>query len=292
MPRASIDPPPHDAVPLEHLLYQLRTQYEEIVRNDPGVRLGIDPEDVHDMRVAIRRLRAMLRAAREMLAPEWSEPLRAELKWLGGELGPLRDADVFLEYLRKEKAGLDERDRPGVEELIELVQSDRSEAHARAIDAVRTARYVALLDELERTARAPRVRSATVPLDEIARREFKKLRKAARRTDASSPDDDVHALRIKGKRARYAAELAATAVGEPAEAFVKESKRFQDVVGEHQDAVVAEDHLRELQARGGPEAAFAAGRLVERQAERRRRSRDELAGAWKRLHRAGRQAWH
>ena len=291
VPPAAIEPPPPDAVPLEHLLFQLRTQYEEIVRNDPGVRLGIDPEAVHEMRVAIRRLRAMLRAAREMLAPEWSEPLRAELRWLGGELGPLRDADVFLEYLRKEQAELDERDRAGVDELIELVQSDRGEAHARAIAAVRTPRYVALLDELERTARAPRVTSATVPLDGIARREFRKLRKAARHTDGSSPDDELHALRILGKRARYAAELAATAVGEPATTFVKEAKRFQDVVGEHQDAVVAEAHLRELQARAGQDAAFAAGRLVERQLQRRRKSRDDLEAALQRLDWAGRKAW-
>jgi CHAD domain-containing protein len=292
VPSAATKPPAPDAPPLEHLLYQLQTQYEEIVRHDPGVRLGLDPEDVHDMRVAIRRLRAMLRAARELLAPEYSEPLRAELRWLGGELGPLRDADVFIEYLREERETLDERDRPGADELVRLVEDDRRAAHARAIQALRTSRYLALLDELERTARAPRVRSAAVPLDGIARSEFRKLRKAARRTDASSPDDEVHALRIRGKRARYAAELAATAVGEPAERFVKEAKRFQDVVGEHQDAVVAEEHLRELQRRGGQAAAFAAGRLVERQAERRRRSRADLAGAWKRLEHAGRRAWH
>ena len=291
-PAPAAEPPPRDAVPLEHLLFQLRTQYEEIVRHDPGVRLGLDPEDVHDMRVAIRRLRAMLRAARELLAPAWSEPLRAELRWLAGELGPLRDADVFIDYLRSEAAGMDERDQAGAAELVELVKADRLEAHARAIEALRSRRYLALLEELERTMRAPRVRSATVPLDGLARKEFKKLRKAARRTDASSPDDDVHALRIRGKRARYAAELAATASGAAARAFVQESKRFQDVVGEHQDAVVAEEHLRQLQQRGGHDAAFVAGQLVERQDERKRRSRSELAGAWERLEQAGRHAWH
>jgi CHAD domain-containing protein len=291
-PAPAAEPPPRDAVPLEHLLFQLRTQYEEIVRHDPGVRLGLDPEDVHDMRVAIRRLRAMMRAAHELLAPEWSEPLRAELRWLGGELGALRDADVFIEYLRGEAAGMDERDQAGAAELVELVKADRLEAHARAIEALRSRRYLALLEELERIARAPRIRSATVPLDGIARKEFKKLRKAAQRTDATSPDDDVHALRIRGKRARYAAELAATACGPAARAFVKESKQFQDVVGEHQDAVVAGGHLRELQQRGGHDAAFVAGVLVERQEERKRRSRSELAGAWERLEQAGRDAWH
>jgi CHAD domain-containing protein len=136
------------------------------------------------------------------------------------------------------------------------------------------------------------VRSATVPLDGIARREFRKLRRKARRVDATSPDEELHALRIRGKRARYAAELAATAAGDEARAFVREAKRFQDVVGEHQDAVVAADHLKQLQLRSGHDAAFVAGQLVERQEERKRRSRSDLADAWQRIDAAGRQAWH
>ena len=51
------------------------------------------------MRVATRRLRAFLRAGSELLDPEWSEPLRDELKWLGGALGPVRDLDVLVEHL-------------------------------------------------------------------------------------------------------------------------------------------------------------------------------------------------
>ncbi len=286
------EPPPRRAAPLEHLLFQIRRQYEAIIRNDPGVRLAVDPEAVHDMRVATRRLRAMLRAAGEMLAPEWSEPLRDELKWLAGELAPLRDADVFLEYLREQTASFEDEDRVGADELIGLLEAERGAAHARAVAALRSERYLALLQELERTARAPRVRSASVPLDGIARREFRKLRKAALKIAADSPDHEVHRLRIRGKRARYAAELADTAVGNRARRFLKHAKNFQDVVGEHQDAVVAEEHLRALQERGGRPAALAAGRLVERQAMRRQGARQALDAAWAELDEAGRQAWH
>jgi|1186.fasta_scaffold04897_2 CHAD domain-containing protein len=291
IPPAAQERPARDAPPLEHLLFQLRTQYEAIVRNDPGVRLGVDPEAVHDMRVATRRLRAMLRAAGEMVEPEWSEPLRGELRWLAGELGPLRDADVFVAYLHAETAGFEGDDRTGADQLVGLVEDDRRGAHERAIAALRGERYLALLQELERTARAPLVRTATVALDGIARTEFRRLRAAARRISAASSDHEVHALRIRGKRARYAAELAETAVGKRARRFLKHAKRFQDVVGEHQDAVVAEAHLRELSERGGREAAFAAGRLAEQQRIRRRCARAELEGAWAQLDRAGRRAW-
>src|SRR4029453_19574877 len=67
--------------------------------HDPGVRLGSDPEELHQMRVATRRLRAFLRAGRDLLDRSWSEPLRDELGWLGRALGPARDLDVLVQRL-------------------------------------------------------------------------------------------------------------------------------------------------------------------------------------------------
>jgi CHAD domain-containing protein len=284
--------PDRDAPAVDHLVWQLHTQYERILLHDPGVRLGTDPEDVHQLRVATRRVRAMLRATRPLLAPEWSEPLRDELRWLAGELGPLRDADVLIEYLRGEAATLGAAEEAGARALVELVERERSDAHARAWSALRSGRYYTLLRELERTARAPRVRSADASLQEIAAGEFKKLRRTARKLSSDPSDEELHKLRIRGKRARYAAELAAPAVGKPAKRFLKAAKRFQDVVGEHQDAVVAEERVRDLHRRlGTEEAALAVGRLVERQHARRARARAALPGAWSKLEDAGDKAW-
>jgi inorganic triphosphatase YgiF len=69
-------------------------QYHAILAADPGVRLGEDPEAVHKFRVAVRRLRAVLRTAQPFLLAEWVESLRNELEWLGSVLGPLRDEDA------------------------------------------------------------------------------------------------------------------------------------------------------------------------------------------------------
>jgi CHAD domain-containing protein len=289
--RPSESSPAREAPPLEHLIWHLRRQYEEIVRNDPGVRLGVDPEAVHDLRVACRRLRALLRAARPLLAPEWSRPLRDELKWLAGELGPLRDADVFLAYLRSESGAFEGAEADGARELVSLVETERVEAHAKALTALGSKRYLELLRELERTARAPRVRSASASLREIARGEHGRLRREARSVRADSSDDQLHELRILGKRARYAAELAERSEGKRARRYLKAAKRFQDVVGEHQDAAIAEAHLRSLEERCGRAGSFAAGRLVERQHERRRSARAELRTAWRSLDRAGRKVW-
>ena len=173
----------------------------------PACAWAPTPRTSTTSRVAVRRLRAMLRAVRPMLAPEWSEPLRAELKWLAGELGPLRDADVFLDYLEHESERSRNRTAKAREELFDLVAGDRLGAHAGGPRALRSDRYLALLQELERTARAPRIRSGD-GLDAGSR--ARSSASCARRRSASrgSPDEEVHALRINGKRARYAAELA------------------------------------------------------------------------------------
>ena len=134
-------------------------------------------------------------------------------------------------------------------------------------------RYFALLDALER----PFATVADEPsLDEIHAAEHKRLRKAVGALAPDSPDEELHAARIKVKRARYAAEL------EGDKPYVEAAKRLQDVLGEHQDAVVAIAKLRDLAARM-PDAAVAAGRLIEREHDRAGRGRDAWRTSWKQL---------
>ena len=109
--------------------------------------------------------------------------------------------------------------------------------------------------------------------------------------DDSPSDEALHRARIKGKRARYAAELLEPVRGKAMTRLVEQAKQFQDVAGEHQDAVVAEERIRELVAGSRAPAALAAGILVGKQAERRRRASDRLPKAWARLEEAAAKAW-
>jgi len=278
--------------PIGRLRSLVGRQYSSILRHDPGVRLDLEPEDVHAIRVAARRARAMLRAARPMLDASWAEPLRDELKWLGGSLGRRRDLDVLIARLRSEIDGLDQPERTAAAVLQERLGDERETAQAIAVDALRSDRYFALLDQLESAARGPRVRRGEVSLRKLARKEFRRLRTVADALAPSSTDDDLHRARILGKRARYTAELAESEVGEPALRVVQRAKVFQDVLGVHQDAIVAEARLRELLSDlGSSGAAFAAGRLVERERERRRQARAQLPRAWRRLDRAAKRAF-
>lgn len=232
----------------------------------PNVYAHGDPEALHKLRVAVRRLRALLRAARRLLDDERVEPLRQELGELGRALGPARDGDVFLAHLRDE---LDAIDEDGAEPLLQRVQAERLEAYAAARAALDAPRFVELLGELD--AFCSDVTIGEGSLDDVVAREAKKLRNAMQ---ASSTDEGLHAARIKAKRVRYAAEAAGD------KATVEHAKRFQDIVGAHQDAVVAEARLRGL---AEPDTAILVGRLIERQSERRRRARARTSKSWKKL---------
>jgi CHAD domain-containing protein len=270
-------PPAPDEAPsgaAATLRARLREQAEAVLAHDPGTRLGTDPEELHQMRVATRRLRAFLRAGRELLDPAWSEPLRAELRRLGGALGPVRDLDVLLEHLRPEVDGLGQ-DATGGSVLLRALERQRRAARRRLLLVLGDVRYFALLDALDQ----PVETVAEEPgLDEIHAREHQKLRKAMTALGPDAADVELHAARIKVKRARYAAELAGAA------AYVKAAKALQDVLGEHQDAVVAQERLRTLAERV-PEGAVAAGRLLERESGRVTSTRAAWPRAWRRLER-------
>jgi CHAD domain-containing protein len=263
---------PEDASSAGTLRVRIREQAEHVLAHDPGTRLGTDSEELHQMRVATRRLRAFLRAGRELLDPQWSGRVREELKLLGGALGPVRDLDVLIEHLTPEIESLGD-DRGHGRKLMRTLERNRRTARGKLIAALRSDRYFALLDTLEQ----PFGTSADGPtLKEIHAAEHRRLRQGVQTLDAASPDEELHAARIKVKRARYAAELSGN------RGYVKAAKALQDVLGRHQDAVVAAERLRDL-ARRMPDIVLAAGRLVECEYARGARARDEWRSAWKQL---------
>ena len=128
-----------------------------------------------------------------------------------------------------------------------------------------------------------------MPLAELWWAEFVRTRRRFDKLDAKSADDELHAARIRVKRARYAAELAAAELGAAGERFVDAAKELQDVLGEHQDAFVAEEQIRAW-SQGKPEADDAVQRLSKRERTRRKKAREEWPGAWKALERRARKA--
>lgn len=261
----------------------LRSYARELVDREPGVRLGADPGELHKQRVATRRLRSLLRSTRSQLTdPERAERLRNELRWLGSLLGEVRDRDVLIANLLEELRNVEEAAAFGG--ILELLDAEREQARKGLLAALDSPRYRGLLQELDQP---PALREGE-RLKTAAAAEYDRLRRTVKRLAKEPDDEELHRVRIKAKRARYAAE----AVG-GAEQFVARTKDVQDVLGEHQDAAVAEERIRELVAkvRGTGRTALAAGRLVERQRTRRAAARAAWPKAWKRLRRAGDDAW-
>jgi CHAD domain-containing protein/adenylate cyclase class IV len=270
----------------DQLRHLLSAQLAELEAHDPGVRLGEDAEDVHRFRVATRRTRALLRATKPLLG-EALVPLGEELRWLGGVLGSVRDLDVLLDHLRREVATLDTDQRAG-RELLSGLEAARDEARGQLLEALGSPRYRALLDAFATAIAAVPSLPKGADADSLAGQAFHRLRRASERLPAEPSDEQLHRLRIKAKRARYAAELAALGGAASAKRAVDALKQVQDVIGEHQDAVVAEERLRAL-ARA--RTAVAAGRLIERERARRLARREAYPEAVAVALRAGRKAF-
>ena len=164
----------------EELRSRLRVQLREIERHDPGTRLGRDPESLHDMRVGVRRLRALLRAGRELVATDTGE-LDERLKLLGQILGEVRDLDVLLARLDAEAAELGGEDAKRAGALLAALRTDRSCSRSRLLAALRSDEYLALLDDTARTIDELEPSGSAVTLDELADEAFARLSRAVRK---------------------------------------------------------------------------------------------------------------
>lgn len=285
-----------DASVEQLLRHDLTASALRLFRNEAGVRLGEDPEAVHQARVGIRRVRSTLRTFRPLLDQAWSASLRDELKWLAGLLGDVRDADVLHDRLARRVASLDEADAAAARQLLEDLLAQRGAARTRLLEAMGQERHTALLDRLVTAAQAPAVlpEAAAQPATttrSLVRKAWKKLRKAVRRAGDAPTDAELHRIRIQAKRARYAAEAVEPVVGKPARRFATAAADLQDVLGEQHDAVVAEawlrDHARTLRAA----RALAAGQLIAAERAAARAARDRWRRVWRTLARGKRTSW-
>jgi CHAD domain-containing protein len=267
----------------DHLVEALRRQYAEMLEHDPGTRLGIDPEDLHDHRVAIRRLRAYLRVGRPFLDRQWADGLRDALAPAGRSLSAVRDVDVLIGELTAEATHLDELERPGSTDILDLLRQRREGAQTAMRRDLVDAAYIILLNRLEAAVEDPKV-TGDGSLKRAARKAHRRTRRLVRAARKDPSDVELHEIRKAVKRARYAAELADAAGASGAARYIKRAKVVQDVLGEHQDATVATAILDEVdQELHRPIAHMAVSSLRDLQRGRQQASRDAFPKAWRKL---------
>jgi triphosphatase len=278
----------------ELALEALRRNAQAFMARAPGATAGVDPEDVHQMRVATRRLRAALRIFSDVLPPEAGR-LNDELKWIAAQLGAVRDLDVLLIRLSDQASDL------GLAEPLQpyatWLQSERQRCLSALDHAVDSARFGELVEALKAT-------DGWTPMSELAlhedaprrlRRAYKRFSKRAARITKNATSEELHIVRIRAKRARYTAEFLEPAYGKPVRRLVKRLVRVQDLLGDLQDGVVSSQRIQHVigteASAWPPETSVALGRLVQYTADRDRRLRkrwsrvykDVVDKGWKRL---------
>ncbi|MFD0684166.1 CYTH and CHAD domain-containing protein [Actinomadura fibrosa] len=255
----------------------LAAQVEALLEYDPKARLG-EHDAVHRMRVAVRRTRSTLKSYKSVL--DVDRGLSEELKWLADVLGEVRD----LEVLRMRFEG--RLDGAAGAWMEDLARQERG-AYRRLNAALKEPRYFALLDALEGLVAEPPLTSAAAKkarkeLPEFVTQAWDRLRKAYKAI-AVAEDADIarHDARKAAKRARYAAELAVPLLGTGAKRVAKDAKRIQEVLGDHQDGVIAMEHLQAAGARArSVEDAFALGVLYGTERCEAEAARDRLDVTW------------
>jgi len=282
------------------VLAYLRAQAGTLMSLDPLMRLD-EPDAVHQMRVAGRRLRSTLRSFRQILCQDATLGLAADLKWLGSVLGAARDGEVLDAHLRTglRQAPVELRIGPVEARMQGHFASARAAARTGALAALDSDRYFSMLDDLDRLlAEPPFTATAARPAAEVlpvaARRALRqadrRMRRAWRAAPGQQRNEGLHRARKSVRRARYAAEVAVPAAGGQAAGFAKRMKQVQSVLGEHQDAVIARAVARDLgiAAHLAGENAFSYGLLYERDACDGERLQARARRIWKKAARRSR----
>ncbi len=285
-------PPPAGISAIDLALAEIRLQLAAWQQHEPGARLGADPEELHALRVAVRRIDAVLALFKQQL-PDSVVRARRIAKGLLRALGAARDFDVQLAELARYCATLSAPERTAAAALRERLEADRSQARLRmmrTLDSEATRQWLNTLSlagaSPQTTATTGAAAAAIVMPERIAKR-FRKLRKEVRGLRARSGMEEYHRVRRRAKLLRYALEPGAGLFGKPAVQMLRALRRVQDGLGEHQDAQLAKSRLEAIAAEadaGLPaETLFLMGRLAEHHLNIASQARKTLAGAWKKV---------
>ena len=261
-------------------------------RHEPRARLGQDPEELHQLRVAVRRIDATLALFKRQL-PESLVQARKTAKGVLRALGGARDVDVQLAELSRYCAGLPETEGAAAEPLRRQLEAQGARARARMVrllDAAPTRRWLEDLSTATTAGvavNATAAHSAFAVMPERVRQRFRKLRKSVRKLPKNASMEEFHEVRRRAKHLRYAIECGGSLFGKPAEELLRALRRMQEKLGVHQDAHVARSRLATLAADSTaalPAATlFLMGRLAERQSDVISQADRTLSRAWRRV---------
>ncbi|HID69648.1 MAG TPA: CHAD domain-containing protein [Desulfobacterales bacterium] len=247
-----------------------------MLRNEEGILNDLDSEFLHDFRVAIRRTRAGLSQIKEVLPPDITDHFKKEFAHLGNITGPTRDLDVYMLYENNYKSRLPPSLRMPLHIFFSDLAERRTEEQKILSKRLKTTRYRQIINEWRQYLNGDGGSSAEdtdTPAIDIARRiifrRYKKILRAGREIAPETPDENLHRLRIQGKKLRYSLEFFASLFpNNEIKNVIKQLKRLQNNLGDFNDLSVQQDmlhqYLKELKpgSRRNFELATAIGGLL------------------------------
>lgn len=275
----------------------IATHVRALIFADIAVRRNM-PDSVHQVRVAARRLRSNLRTFDPLLDHEWVVGLEDELAWLANEMGMIRDSEVLEERLLDHAQDLQPEDSQKAIEAIRTALDRRIQtARAGAMAALRSDRHTYLIEDLIEAARAPRILDVAYQPCELVfppliQRAWKVLSKSCGLLRIQGPAPDWHRARIKAKRARYAVDVVVPIFGTQAKKFAKTLGDVTELLGEHQDAYVAQEFLKELSTSPDVNGStgFALGLLHGVELDYEMQDRYTFADTWDKARKSAQQS--
>ncbi|HEY1842298.1 MAG TPA: CHAD domain-containing protein [Mycobacterium sp.] len=225
-----------------------------IEENVPGTIVSIDTEFLHDLRVAVRRTRSILKLAGDALPANLAERFQPEFKWLGDLTTPVRDLDVYLLELDTTAARLTSADPRDLDPFRSFLVRHRAVERRRLVRGLRSQRFAQLMTEWPSALAQVAADAKGGPTVAMLARQrltgaYRNAVRRGRRITVDSPGDEVHALRKRCKELRYLLEVfRPVCANAPHRGLLKELKWLQDVLGEFQDGEVQREAVREFAA--------------------------------------------
>lgn len=251
---------------------------QTMVANLEGVLRDLDPEFLHDFRVAVRRARSALAEIKGVFPDGIVDRYARELRWLGERTGPVRDLDVYLLKIPVYRSALSKAAADQLDPLVDFLERKKKIAHRRMVRSLTSQRFGRLVsgwksaldaaDEDEGELPQARRLAREIAAERIAKAHWKVL-KRGRKTDRKTSPETLHRLRIDCKKLRYLMTLFQSLFSrKELMALVKETKRLQDALGDFNDLYVQRSALLsfagEMMSKGTapPATLMAMGQLM------------------------------
>lgn len=271
-----------------------RSLHGIVAANTEGTRAAYDTEFLHDFRVALRRTRVLLSRSGSVFATAEVSPLQEEMRWLVCLTNPVRDLDVFIQWLDAYRAPAPPDLRRRYADILTLLEEQRVGAQNRLTRALESPRFAALMeawqrlaDETDTAGDADAGRTTLGVASAWIWKAYRRAYRVGQTVTDGTPDAGLHALRLDCKKLRYLIEpFKSLYPAEPCEQVLTRLKELQNVLGEHQDLSVQLSMLHHLgrQSRRASGIAFetnaSLNRLTLFLAERKKTVRGAFRGAF------------